>query len=270
MPLNVRTVEYFYVRIEESGKNGYELLAHLASEEVNLLAFSAVPFGPNYVELTIFPDRSDKFILLAKHLGWEVAGPQHAFLVQGDDHLGALADIQRMLLEANVKIYAVQRRHGWRRPLRTRDLFQRRRLRDSRARPRSSEDRCRPHGPVKPAWWSCRGCVVCSPGGVLPATEPGRQGGDPRMHAVNDVDPSRHHGTVEALFRYRNGTHLSYRKSVGMREGSPPTGPAASPPRDAAPGQSAADPAGPVTPERSTVPGDEHLLRSKGYWRSSV
>jgi hypothetical protein len=43
---------------------------------------------------------------LAKKAGWVVTGPQYAFLVQGDDHLGALADIQRMLLEADVQIYA--------------------------------------------------------------------------------------------------------------------------------------------------------------------
>ena len=106
MALNVRNVEYFYIRIEDSREKAYQLLAQLAAEEVNLLAFSAVPFGPDHVELTIFPDRSDAFIQLAKRLGCVVAGPQHAFLVQGDDHLGALADIQRMLLEADVEIYA--------------------------------------------------------------------------------------------------------------------------------------------------------------------
>src|ERR1700681_1888087 len=106
MALIVRNVEYFYVRIHDAPEKAYELLAQLAREDVNLLAFSAVPFGPNYVELTIFPDRSDKFTRLAKKLGWVVGGPQHAFLVQGDDHLGALADIQRMLAEADVKIYA--------------------------------------------------------------------------------------------------------------------------------------------------------------------
>jgi hypothetical protein len=106
MSLNVRTVEYFYVRIEDSRDKAYELLAHLASEHVNLLAFSAVPFGPNYVELTIFPDRTDKFTQLARKLDWAVGEPQHAVLVQGDDQLGALADIQRMLAEADVGIYA--------------------------------------------------------------------------------------------------------------------------------------------------------------------
>jgi len=63
------------------------LLAQLASEEVSLLAFSAVPFGPDHVELTIFPDQADTFLHLAKKLGWEVAGPQHAVLVQGDERL---------------------------------------------------------------------------------------------------------------------------------------------------------------------------------------
>jgi hypothetical protein len=106
MALTVRNAEYFYIRIEDSLERAYELLARLASEEVSLLAFSAVPFGPNYVELTIFPDRSDTFMELAKKLGWAVAGPQHAFLVQGDDQLGTLAHIQRMLMEADVEIYA--------------------------------------------------------------------------------------------------------------------------------------------------------------------
>jgi hypothetical protein len=106
MSLSVRTVAYFYVRIGGGRENGYESLAQLASASVSLLAFSAVPFGPNHVELTIFPERCDQFTQLADKLGWAVAGPQHALLVQGDDHLGALADIQRMLMEADVKIYA--------------------------------------------------------------------------------------------------------------------------------------------------------------------
>jgi len=106
MALTVRNAEYFYVRIVGSPDKSYEFLAQLASAEVSLLAFSAVPFGPNHLELTILPDRSDVFIQLARKLGWEAAGPQHAFLVQGDDNLGALADIQRMLFEADVEIYA--------------------------------------------------------------------------------------------------------------------------------------------------------------------
>ena len=105
MSLKVRNVEYFYVRINDAEK-AYEILARLASEEVNLLAFSAVPYGPNHVELTIFPDWPENFIHAAESLGWTVTGPQHACLVQGDDHLGALAEIHQVLVSAGVNIYA--------------------------------------------------------------------------------------------------------------------------------------------------------------------
>ncbi len=106
MALSVRNAEYFYIRIQDAPDKVYQLLSQLAEEEVNVEAFSAVPFGPDYVELTIFPERSDDFLELARKHGWTVTGPQHALLVQGDDHLGALAEIQRMLLDADVRIYA--------------------------------------------------------------------------------------------------------------------------------------------------------------------
>jgi hypothetical protein len=106
MALSVRTVEYFYANIRDEPAKAYEFLAQLASEEVNILAFSAVPFGPNYVELTIFPDRTEALMNAAQKHGWTLTGPQHACLVQGDDRLGALADIQKTLIDAGVKIYA--------------------------------------------------------------------------------------------------------------------------------------------------------------------
>src|SRR5262249_17413051 len=90
MPLKVRTVEYFYTRIEDASGKAYELLSKLASEDINLLAFSAVPFGSNRVELTIFPDQPGHFVEVAKKLGWTLTGPYHACLIQGDDQLGAL------------------------------------------------------------------------------------------------------------------------------------------------------------------------------------
>src|ERR1700680_94714 len=106
MPLKVRIAEYFYVKVEAAPGKAYELLESLASEEINVLAFSAVPYGPNYVELTIFPDRSENLVRLAKKMNWTLIGPQHACLIHGDDHLGALAEIQQRLADEGVSIYA--------------------------------------------------------------------------------------------------------------------------------------------------------------------
>jgi hypothetical protein len=106
MALSVRTVEYFYTRIGDEPGKAYELLARLASEEISLLAFSAVPFGSHTVELTIFPDQTQALMSVAAKLGWTLTGPYHAVLIQGDDQLGALADIQKKLVDAGVSIYA--------------------------------------------------------------------------------------------------------------------------------------------------------------------
>jgi len=106
MAIAVRAVEYYYMRVENEPHKAFELLARLASEEINLLAFGAVPFGPNYVELTIFPDRTAEFQALAARSGWSLIGPQHAILIQGDDQLGALAAIHKTLQDAGVKIFA--------------------------------------------------------------------------------------------------------------------------------------------------------------------
>lgn len=106
MALAVRIMDYFYLRIRDEPEKAYQLLATLASEEISLLAFSAVPYGDHGVELTIFPDRSEAFLRLAERSKWPLTPPQHACVIQGDDHLGALAEIQRELAEAGVSIYA--------------------------------------------------------------------------------------------------------------------------------------------------------------------
>jgi len=106
MDLNARSVEYFYLRFQSELGRAYELLARLAEEGINLLAFSAVPFGPNHVEFTIFPERGEDLVRAAKKLGLTLIGPQHACLINGDDRLGAFADIHKSLVDAGVDIYA--------------------------------------------------------------------------------------------------------------------------------------------------------------------
>jgi hypothetical protein len=106
MAITVRAIEYFYTRVQNEPSQAYELLARLASEDINVLAFSAVPFGPNHVELTIFPEHAASLQALAGKSGWTLTGPQHAILIQGDDHLGTLAEIHKKLQDAGVRVYA--------------------------------------------------------------------------------------------------------------------------------------------------------------------
>ena len=106
MSARVRTVEYSYIMVKDRPGEAYRLLSHLATEQVNLLAFNAIPMGLEHTQLVLFPDSSDLLSKAAAGSGLTLTGPQRALLVQDDDRLGALADIHLTLLEANINVYA--------------------------------------------------------------------------------------------------------------------------------------------------------------------
>lgn len=105
MSLRIRGVEYFYSTVEDRPGQAYELLSKLATADVNLLAFTAVPVGPAHTQLTLFPENTERLIAAAEKMGLSLIGPHRAFLIQGDDRLGALADIHRRLYDARINLF---------------------------------------------------------------------------------------------------------------------------------------------------------------------
>lgn len=106
MEPKVRRISYFYCTVADRPGEAYRMLSHLAGEKVNLLAFGCVPMGPEETQLTLFPESIEELARAAERTGMTIAGPQHAFLVQGDDRLGALVELHRKLADASVNIYA--------------------------------------------------------------------------------------------------------------------------------------------------------------------
>ncbi len=106
MSYKIRKVEYFYCSVVDQPGEAYKLLAQLEQSGINLLAFTAIPVGPNRTQLTLFPDTPDKLVIEARRTNFALDGPHPAILVQGDDELGALAEIHQVLYEANVNVYA--------------------------------------------------------------------------------------------------------------------------------------------------------------------
>lgn len=106
MAIKIRRVDYFYATVKDQPGEAYKLLSLLANLGINLLAITAVPFGPMNTQLTIFPEDAGKLRNEAQKAGLKLEGPQPAFLVQGDDKLGALAEVHMKLYEANVNVYA--------------------------------------------------------------------------------------------------------------------------------------------------------------------
>ncbi len=106
MALKIRRVDYFYVTVKDQPGEAYKLLSLLASLGINLLAITAVPFGPTNTQLTLFPEDTGNLRSAAEKSNLTLEGPQPALLVQGDDRLGALAEVHMKLYEANVNVYA--------------------------------------------------------------------------------------------------------------------------------------------------------------------
>ena len=106
MAFNIRRVDYFYTTVKDEPGEAYKVLSLLANLGINLLAVTAVPFGPMNTQLTIFPESSAQLRNEAQKSGLKLEGPQPALLIQGDDKLGALAEVHSRLYAANVNIYA--------------------------------------------------------------------------------------------------------------------------------------------------------------------
>jgi hypothetical protein len=104
--LKIRRVDYFYTTVEDRPGAAYRILSLLLGKQVNLLAFSAIPIGPDHTQLVLYPEDVDEFTAAADDLGLTLASTEQALLIQGDDRLGALADIHARLYDAGVNVYS--------------------------------------------------------------------------------------------------------------------------------------------------------------------
>ena len=106
MAYEIRCIDYFYCSVKDQPGEAYKVLSILEDLGINMLAFHAIPIGPNNTQLTIFPENSGRLFSEAKRSGLKLDGPQKAFLVRGDDHLGALSELHKQLYDAGINIFA--------------------------------------------------------------------------------------------------------------------------------------------------------------------
>lgn len=102
----IRQVEYFYVQVPHKAGEGAKALRTLRDAGVNLLAFSGFPAGRR-AQLDFIPADAAAFKSAAKASKWKVVGPKRGFLIQGDDRVGAVADIMGKLADAKINVTAI-------------------------------------------------------------------------------------------------------------------------------------------------------------------
>ena len=106
MPDAIRQVDYFYVQVPNKAGEGAKVLRALKDAGVNLVAFSGFPAGRR-TQLDFIPADAAAFKSAAKASKWKVVGPKRGFLIQGDDRVGAIADLVGKLADANINVTAI-------------------------------------------------------------------------------------------------------------------------------------------------------------------
>ncbi len=102
----VRSVEYHYVTVPDAPGEVQRILSALKDGGVNLVAFLGFPLDGGQSQIDLVPEEPESFRDAAQRAGVTLSEAKRAFLIQGDDRVGAVADATAKLAEANINITA--------------------------------------------------------------------------------------------------------------------------------------------------------------------
>ncbi len=102
----IRRVEYFYVEVPDKPGEGVRLLAELKAAGINLLALSGFPRGRR-AQIDFVPEDPAAFRAAARKARWKLVGPKRAFLIQGEDRPGVVAEVLDRLAAAGINVIAM-------------------------------------------------------------------------------------------------------------------------------------------------------------------
>lgn len=106
MAETVQRVEYYHVTVPDTPGQGLRILSELKQRGVNLLAFLGFPLGGGQSQIDLVAEDPDSLKDAARQAGVTLSDARRAFLIQGDDRVGVVADITARLAAANINVTA--------------------------------------------------------------------------------------------------------------------------------------------------------------------
>ena len=103
---SIRGVDYYYVTVPDAPGEGQRILSALQEGEVNLLAYLGFPVGGGRSQIDLVPEDPEALKEVAEQLGTPLGQAKRAFLLQGDDRVGAVADTTAKLAGAGINVTA--------------------------------------------------------------------------------------------------------------------------------------------------------------------
>ncbi len=102
----IRKVAYLAMDVADKPGEAARVLSALASQGVNLLAFSGFPRGRK-AQLDFIPKDVRSFKAAARKAKMTTRPHKFGFLVQGDDRRGAVAKLLKMLADKDINVTAI-------------------------------------------------------------------------------------------------------------------------------------------------------------------
>ena len=102
----IRKVVYFSMQVPNRPGAGVQMLAAIAKGKHNLLAFTGFPDGAR-AQVDFVPARPAEFARGAKKAGMKLGKRKIAFLIQGEDRVGALVRVLDKLAGARINMVAM-------------------------------------------------------------------------------------------------------------------------------------------------------------------
>ncbi len=102
----IKRVEYYYTYCPDRPGEGAKALSVLKEAGISLLAFSGFPQGRR-AQLDFIPQDPAAFTRVAQKAKWKLSRKKIGFLVQGEDRVGAVADLLAKLALAKINVTAI-------------------------------------------------------------------------------------------------------------------------------------------------------------------
>ncbi len=102
----VRQVDYYYVTVPDRPGEASKLLSEVKKAGVNLLAYHSFPTTGGMSQIDFVPEDSEAFRQASSKLGWKLSDRKRAFLVRGEDQVGAVADIHEKIAKGGINLTA--------------------------------------------------------------------------------------------------------------------------------------------------------------------
>lgn len=102
----VQRIQYYHTVVPDKPGAGAKMLDVFKDAGASLQAVIGFPQG-RQAQIDLVPADAVSFKAVAKSAKIKLVGPKSAFLIQGDDRAGALAEVVGKLAKANINITAV-------------------------------------------------------------------------------------------------------------------------------------------------------------------